>query len=339
MPHRWIRPCCTGFILSEPVNKMPVSILVCTRDRRDMLEALLKDLRVQDYQGDMQIVVVEETNHPRPPAGVDYVPIPVRDRGIGFARNTALEHARYDMIVFVDDDCRVGPGWLSALLAPMQEDDGVLGVQGGVTVPEGTNAIGWAESLLGFPGGGISRIRRSGGKVQKTIEISTLNAAYRKQVVLEAGGFDVAARWGGEDYLLAKHVAARGRLLFVPQAIVRHAARGSLPAIWHWFVRRGMAEAGLWRSGQAPAGYGAFILRSSIFLKLAVLLAVAPWLGWWFPLLLPVVMAAITWWRLRWVWADREVPRRAFWVLPLVRLTMDVATDFGRIQLMPGGVS
>ncbi|MDQ7011493.1 MAG: glycosyltransferase [Mariprofundaceae bacterium] len=312
---------------------MSVSVLICTRERRKMLDALLADLRTQDYQGEIQIVVVEETDDPRPPEGVDYVPHPVRDLGIAHARNLALKHARHELVVFVDDDCRVAPDWLQKLLSPLDDPD-VLGVQGGVTVPEGTNAIGWAESLLGFPGGGIARIHHAGNKAQDTIEVSTLNAAYRMQAMMGAGGFPEAAQWGGEDYILAKRVAARGRLLFVPEAIVRHAARGSLPAIWRWFARRGMAEVGLWRGGLAPAGYGLFMLRSSLFLKLAALLAVAPWLGWWLPLLLPVAVTAMIWGRLRWIWSDTTIPRQAFWITPLVRLTMDIAADYGRIRAM-----
>jgi GT2 family glycosyltransferase len=302
-----------------------------------MLDALLKDLRRQDYGGDVQIVVVEETDDPRPVEGVDYVPHPVRNLGIAHARNLALDRARHDLIVFVDDDCRVAPDWLGRLLAPLLEDDAVLGAQGGVTVPEGTNAIGWAESLLGFPGGGVARIIRSAGQAQDTVEVSTLNAAYRKQAVREAGGFDEAARWGGEDYLLAKRVATRGRLAFVPKATVRHAARGSLAAIWRWFARRGRAEVLLWRSGLAPGGYAGFLLRSSLLLKLALLLVLAPWAGWWLPLLLPVAVACATWWRLAWAWREAGVPKRAVLVAPLVRLVMDAATDWGRAQALLAG--
>jgi len=265
------------------------------------------------------------------------VPHPVRNKGIAHARNLALEHARHEIVVFVDDDCRVDATWLSRLVQPLLEDAQVLGVQGGVSVPAGTNAIGWAETLLGFPGGGVARIHHSGGRLQQTKEVSTLNAAYRKQAVLDAGGFDAAARWGGEDYLLAKRVAEQGRLLFVPGAVVRHVARGSLPAIWRWFVRRGMAEVGLWRAGLAPQGFGVFMLRSSLVLKLVVLLAVAPWLGWWLPWLLPLTVAVATWWRLRWVLDEAGIPVRAFWVAPLVRLTMDAAADAGRVRMWLAG--
>jgi len=265
---------------------------------------------------------------------VYYVPIPIRNRGIAFARNTALAHAAHEMIVFVDDDCRVDPEWLSILIAPMLEDEDVLGVQGGVTVPEDTNAIGWAETLLGFPGGGVARIHQSGGEVQETREVSTLNAAYRKSAIEKVGGFPEGARFGGEDYVLAKRVAKQGRLLFVPDALVRHVARGGLPTIWQWFVRRGMAEIGLLRGGLAPLYYEKFLLQSSIFLKFGITLLTVAWLGWAVPLLLLAGLVAATWWRLRWVLNATNIPQSGLWVAPLVRLTMDIATDVGRLRAL-----
>lgn len=311
-----------------------VSVLVVTRDRRQMLDALLEDLRAQDYPAEVQIVVVEETEDPRPPKDVVYVPHPVRNLGIAHARNVALEHASHEVLVFVDDDCRVAPDWLDRLLAPLLGDEAVLGVQGGVTVPEGTNAIGWTETLLGFPGGGLARIHASGGRIQETIEVSTLNAAYRKRAVLDAGGFDEAARLGGEDYLLAKRVAQKGKLLFVPDAVVKHKARGSLAAIWCWFMRRGMAETELVRAGLAPRGYPAFMLRSSLLFKLGLLFLAVPWLGWWMPALLPAAVAAVTWRRAAWTLKRSEIPVAAWILSPAIRLFMDASTDMGRIKAM-----
>jgi len=314
----------------------PVSILVCTRDRRDMLGALLKDLHKQDYADDMQIIVVEETDEPRPPEGVDYFPHPMKNMGIAYARNFAVAHAKHGIVVFVDDDCRMDEGWLSALVEPLLEDEAVLGAQGGVTVPEGTNAIGWAETLLGFPGGGVTRIHQSGGKMQETREVSTLNAAYRKQALLDAGGFNAAARFGGEDYLLAKKVARQGRLLFVPSAFVRHAARGSFPAIWRWFVRRGTAEIDLWRHDLATDGFGGWMIRSSVGLKLLCVLLLWPWFGFWPIVLLFTVYVMLAWWRMRWCLykqtTGHAVPWTAFAIVPAVKLCMDLAADVGHLN-------
>ena len=312
-----------------------VSVLICTRDRREMLDVLLADLQTQDYPGTIEIVVVEETDAPRPPEGVKYVPLPVKNHGIAYARNQAMVHASHELVVFVDDDCRVAPDWLQALLAPFS-DAGVWGVQGGVTVPEGTGAVGWAESLLGFPGGGISRVHQACGRNQDTREVSTLNAAYRRAAVLQAGGFPEAARLGGQGYLLAQPVADRGRLLFVPAAMVRHAARGSLPAIWRWFVRRGMAEFQMECAGFTKLSFSAYrryLLRSSMIVKLAacMLLGLA---SIWLPGLCMVLWVGVVVWRLRWAWALSGPPKSAVWAAPLVKIVMDLGLDVGRFRAM-----
>ncbi|RME85919.1 MAG: glycosyltransferase, partial [Zetaproteobacteria bacterium] len=87
-------------VLSAHNECLPaVSVLICTRNRRAWLAALLKDLRAQRYPGAVQIVVVEETDDTQPVEGVDYVPHPVRNLGLGFARNLALRHARHEIVV------------------------------------------------------------------------------------------------------------------------------------------------------------------------------------------------------------------------------------------------
>ena len=307
-----------------------VSVLIITRERREMLDLLLSDLALQDYPGTVEIIVVEESDSPKDIEGVVYVPHPMLNKGIAFARNMSFRHATHDLIVFVDDDCRVDSDWLSKLVAPFK-DQTVLGVQGGVTVPDDTNAIGWAETLLGFPGGGITRVVQSHGELQATKEVSTLNAAYRKAAVVEAGGFSDQARFGGEDYLLAKQVAEHGRLLFVPDAIVQHEARGSFAAVWHWFVRRGRAEIELWDNHLAPDGFGLWMVRASFLIKLLPLLLLSVWSVW--PLIIFVtLMVVLNLWRFRWVIGRAEIPATAWLVLPWLRIYMALASDVGRVK-------
>ena len=84
--------------------------------------------------------------------------------------------------------------------------------------------------MIGFPGGGIRRMIESGGRIEPTTEVSTLNAAYRRKVVEAVGGFDERLKWGGEDDFFAKKACKHGSCLFVPAAVVTHKPRGSLPA-------------------------------------------------------------------------------------------------------------
>jgi GT2 family glycosyltransferase len=311
-----------------------VSVLVISRDRRELLHSVLGDLRQQDFAGEYEIVVVEETDDPQAPDGVVYVPHPMKNLGIAYARNMSVKHAKHDILVFIDDDCRVQTDWLSLLVAPL-EDEQVLGVQGGVVVPEGTNALGWAESLLGFPGGGVTRVIQAHGKAEETKEISTLNAAYRKRVLIQVGGFPSEARYGGEDYVLAKRVAEKGKLMFEPHAMVYHEARADLRKVWPWFVRRGQAEVEMVRAGGvdlSPAAYGWHVLRTSVAVKLFVFVFLLL-LSWQIAITYLLVWFGFMLWRFRWVLQNKSVPNHTLLVLPALKLTMDMALDVGRFKV------
>ena len=109
-----------------------------------------------------EIIVVEETDEPSSLPGIIYVPHPVKNKGIAYARNLALSKASGDLIVFIDDDCTPEDGWIDKLIDPFV-DKSTIGVQGGVSIPANASAIGWAETLLGFPDGGIKRIIEADG--------------------------------------------------------------------------------------------------------------------------------------------------------------------------------
>jgi glycosyltransferase involved in cell wall biosynthesis len=324
---------------SQNENKL-ISILICSKDRRSDLEKLIS--KIKDIKSDLsfELIVVEETNENRPIDSVIYIKHPIANRGIPYARNLALAHAKGHIVVFVDDDCIIHDQWLERLLEPFRESS-VVGVQGGVTVPDGTNAIGWAESILGFPGGGIKRILEADGRVHETKEISTLNCAYRKWFIDRIGGFDDRLKLGGEDYVLAKKAYNYGKCQFIPDAIVSHEARGSLSKIWAWFVRRGRAEVNVIRTGTQKETTLGTVLQGSISVKLYILLLISllffPFLpGWPIPFLLLAVailfFMAIQYIRYYKVWKTSSASFMALLLLPGIKLWMDTAMDWGRIR-------
>jgi cellulose synthase/poly-beta-1,6-N-acetylglucosamine synthase-like glycosyltransferase len=312
-----------------------ISILICSRDRRTDLLTLVADLkRLVPKSPSIEIVVVEETDSPAGIEGVFYVDHPVRNRGVAYARNLALRNSAGKIVVFLDDDCRIDAAWLGTLLEPLGNDN-VLAVQGGVTVPDSANALGWAETILGFPGGGIKRILQSGNRVLPTREISTLNCAYRRTAVEQAGGFDERLSTGGEDYLLAKQICTNHHCLYVPSAMVRHRPRNRLSAIWRWFVRRGRAEIAVVRTGKQTDSTYLSLLRASISVKLMIV--VVPTLALGTDMLTVSALCGLLYVGLQYVrylsiWRRSGAPALSLLALPLVKLTMDVAQDWGRLR-------
>jgi len=311
-----------------------ISIIICSKDRRDSLKKLVDRLRAIPSARTTEIVVVEETGEPASLEGVTYVFHPVAGRGIPFARNLGLQHATGDIVVFIDDDCSIHESWLENLLA-LFNDGSVVGVQGGVTVADSTNPIGWAESILGFPGGGVQRILSAENHNQQTREVSTLNCAYRKWVLDKIGGFDDRLKFGGEDYVLAKQACRYGKCFFVPDARVTHAARGGLLPVFKWFVRRGRADIDVIRISRQTDRTFFSLFKDAITVKLLI----AALLGILMPRFAALVITAfiigystLQYFRYYKVWKRSAAPLSALVGIPTVKLVMDIGMDWGRIR-------
>jgi GT2 family glycosyltransferase len=308
-----------------------VAVILCTKDRPEELERALASIRAScESAKQAEIVVVEEAERPRLIPGVKYVHLPREGRGFGYARNRGMEAITRDIVVFIDDDCEAERGWLDALLAPLVANPGVVGVAGAVLVRE-TGLIGHAESILGFPGGGLRYLDAARGRVIPINTLSTCNCAYRREAVLRAGGFLETARLGAEDSLLADRVQSVGPCVYAPQAIVYHRARGRLISVFRWFIRRGQSEIGYLHSTDRPWRSRWYLLRGSWALRLV---ALTGGLVLW-PMLLLALPAVLLSYYLLLLWRFRYAQRypryrQAWWVVPFVKFTMDLGAEVGR---------
>jgi GT2 family glycosyltransferase len=324
-----------------PVSDTPtISVLICTRDRRQDVARALASLRADGVEREgVEIVVIEETAAPAPIPGVRYVTLPPEGRGFAHVRNLAVETAKGSVVVFVDDDCEVERGWFDALLAPLLADPAVGGVAGAVLVRD-CNAIGYAESILGFPGGGLRYLDAAGGRVVPTAHLSTCNCAYRREAVEAAGGFSPLAALGGEDSLLAERVSARWPCRYAPAAVAYHKPRQHLGGIFRWFVRRGRAEVRILPATPRPAAVACSLLRGSLLLRglaLAAVLAALPWPAWLAGTALLAVYYAVL--LRRFGFARRYAThRRGWWLTPLVKMVADAGAELGRLRELPGAL-
>jgi GT2 family glycosyltransferase len=310
-----------------------VSIIVCSKDRPDDLTEALASIRSCDEVGrHAELVVVEECPEPRKIPHVSYVHLPPLGRGFGHARNSGMKAASGDILLFIDDDCRAAPGWASALLRPFRSDPSVLGAAGAVLVKD-CGLIGYAESILGFPGGGLRSVHDARGRTMLTRQLSTCNCAYRRGTLEQIGGFPEETPWGGEDALVAERVTALGTCLFVPEAQVYHRTRDGLGKVFSWFVRRGRSDVATIRYRLDRRGYVTGLLRSSWMLKsipVAGLLAAVS-----NPIFLLSFSMLVYYGFLlrRYRFARQYHPhRKALWLVPVVKLAMDLGADTGRVM-------
>lgn len=201
---------------------------VVVRDRVDAMMRCLDALAAQRGVEHYEVVVAVDAGSTEPvhQALLDRVagfPVPLRvllDPGpVAVRRNLALRAATGDVVAWTDSDCVPEPDWLAAGLAAFEL--GVTTVQGR-TVPDPAVPIGgWVatQQIDAFTG-----------------IYETCNVFYRREVLLEAGGFDDSIGFWGEDMLAGLGVKARGgREVFAPDAVVVHEV--SHPG-FAWHVRR-----------------------------------------------------------------------------------------------------
>jgi GT2 family glycosyltransferase len=324
---------------SDPRETPTVSVLICTKDRRADVARALASLRAAGVEREgVEIVVVEETAHPDPIPGVRYVPLPAEGHGFAHVRNRAVDVAKGSLLVFVDDDCEMERGWLDALLAPMA-DPAVAGTAGAVLVRD-CNAIGYAENILGFPGGGLRYVAAARGRVVPTRFLSTCNCVYRRAAIEAVGGFSPLATLGAEDSVLAERITARWPCRYAPDAVVYHKPRQRLAAIFPWFVRRGRAELRILPATAQPGAVLLALVRGSTLLRLAALGIVLAWLPWPVYVSLPVALALYYLTLLRryafaWLYPTH---RRGWWLAPIVRVIADAGAEVGRLRETPAAL-
>jgi hypothetical protein len=112
---------------------MLFSVVVCTYNRSSRLEKALGSVLGQDAAGfDFEVVVVDDGSEDDTAAVVDGFGSPLiryvwrPNGGLSAARNTGIAEARGEFVIFLDDDDRPDPAWLSTLAAAMDDRTGVV---------------------------------------------------------------------------------------------------------------------------------------------------------------------------------------------------------------------
>jgi GT2 family glycosyltransferase len=236
---------------------LTASIIVPTRERAGYLDVALASIAPQAAAAGAELLVVDDGPDPATRAtaqrhGARYVAHSV-SRGLNAARNTGIDAARGDLLVFVDDDVAVRPGWLAALLDADRRAEPEVGV---LTGPIHARLEDHPLRSCGREGPPITS--QDHGPADRDVEHAWgANMTVRRTAIERAGRFDEARELYGDEQEWQDRVrAAGGRIRYVAAAALDHRRAGDdarLRALATAAYRRGRASRRFARfKGSAP---------------------------------------------------------------------------------------
>jgi glycosyltransferase involved in cell wall biosynthesis len=186
-----------------PVHNEEKSIAAC-------LESVLKD----SYYN-KEIIVVDDASTDHTSDILKRFPVTVvRNRktmGPSSARNIGVAKVAGEIIIFIDAHCIItDPNWIQKFLQYLEDPH--VGAVAGYFKPQPR-------------GRGLTLTFKSPKPEQRLIKSG--NAAFRKTVFSEVGGFDHKTEWAGDAVLTYKIQKTKWKILHTPDITVTHT-----PALW-----------------------------------------------------------------------------------------------------------
>jgi GT2 family glycosyltransferase len=179
------------------------SIVIPTRARPEYLEVALASIAPQAATAGAEVLVVED-DHSSPAVravaerfGARYLSHD-RPLGLNAARNTGVASSHGELLVFVDDDVEVRPGWLPALLLAAREYPRAE-VLAGPIHPRLEGRGGWGRRSCGREGSPITSLDLGPADTDRVRYAWGANMTVRRRALERIGPFDVALAGAGDE--------------------------------------------------------------------------------------------------------------------------------------------
>ncbi|QIS10179.1 glycosyltransferase [Nocardia arthritidis] len=216
-----------------------VSVIIPVHNGLPYLDEQLSGLAAQDYRGPYEVLVSDNGSEDGLREHLSGHPLTARlrlryvdssaKRGAPFARNNAARLALGDFLAFVDQDDRVHPGWLSALVRTAADYDAVSGALEVDTLntPEIAASRPLPAPEDGFP---THWLPYANGN----------NTSYWRTAFERIGGYDEDLIIAGDDVDISWRLQQAGlRFGHAPDALVAYRLRADYRDEWRQSVNYG----------------------------------------------------------------------------------------------------
>ncbi len=204
------------------------SIVIPTRARPAYLEVALASIAPQVLAAEAELLVIEDD---RPTPAVRALAARFgarhlahgRSLGLNAARNTAIANSSGELLVFVDDDVEVRPGWLEALLRAAREHPRAQVFTGPIH-PRLEGRGGWGRRSCGREGPPITALDLGPEDTDRVRYAWGANMTVRRSALERVGPFDAALGLYGDEQEWQERLRSRedSRVLYVAAAALDH---------------------------------------------------------------------------------------------------------------------
>ena len=239
------------------------SVVICTYNRASRIGRVLDDLAAQAGLGERtwEVLVVDNNSTDDTRAAVEarrragglplrYVQEPAQ--GKSRALNRGVAESGGAVLAFTDDDVRIPPTWLAAILAPF-DDPALMGVAGAVLPQWSSPRPGWVSDTEPHRMmAAIVQYWQGAEAAPATAPPIGANCAWRRTVFARHGGYRTDLGPGGEraplgeDTEFGLRVMSRGeRVWYEPAALLHHPVapeRLTQDYFTDWYYQSGRVE-------------------------------------------------------------------------------------------------
>lgn len=208
---------------------MSVSFIIPAHNEEKYIEACVRGAFSCDQKEVERVIVVSNASTDgtigvlgglRREFGDKLLVIDLAEKGLSRARQAGLDAATSEYIVSVDADCRPTQAWFSTLKGLLTKGDDVVCASGPYEfydLPQRYRALNACKEFVLSAIGRFTPIGRS--------QMCGGNFMVRRQVLIDAGGFDVSNPFYGEDVAVEQRLNALGRVSFSRAASIPSSAR------------------------------------------------------------------------------------------------------------------
>lgn len=210
-----------------------ISIVVCTHNRSELLKSCLSSLESQCKSLPVEIIVVDNNSSDSTKSVVQEYQdrtskiryVLERSQGVSHARNRGFKEANGKYVAYLDDDARACPGWIEAIITFFENHPDAAGGGGQYKAFSTVPIPNWYPKEYGAKSYG-----QETRQLKEKEWIIGFNMVFRKDVLVEAGGFDTTigmngdkVSYGEETQLTLRLIQHGKKIYYCPDMKVEHA--------------------------------------------------------------------------------------------------------------------